>query len=203
MNYDNIEDRIMSVASAMANQFYILYAEKKFKEFKPANKKSFMFGGKYFKYFTEAANMFCLREGFEPEKFIKCQFEKHGIVYPAQISHENAWKTFEEYEKFTETEVDEEKSLAEELTSAYAQLHGKSVRDFFNISMNRLYLENGRLFPYVRFFCFSKHFVYDLYEPMYDRMEKKFDCKTMRTRVLQYPRLVKWLKEKLKDDYYE
>jgi hypothetical protein len=196
VEYKTFEDRIISVANQLASEVYFRY-----KKYRPIGINNFK--NKYFKYFSKAAEMFSTRQDFDVEKFVSAQYEKYAIFYPQQISSESAWKTYQEHKDLSLKDSSEERQLALELTSTHGLMRKKTVKQFFENKMNILKLRNGQLNDRIKYFCFSKYFCFILLPEHLEKLEKPFDIKICKIRVREYPRLIKWLQEKLGEDYYD
>lgn len=188
------ENELYAIAYSLGELFFLKYKEltKKY-----LNKDGFI--NKNIKYFKEAVCKFSLREGYDAKKFIESFFYGEGIKYPPQIISENNWKKYLEYCANNQQTIDEERILAQRLISGVSILKKyKNVEDF--LSNGKFYV-NQIIEDYNDFdllvFWFSKTFC-DFYNETY--FKKKYNPEIIRVYASKYPRILKKIKEILKED---
>lgn len=193
-----IEDRINISANSMSLYYFENYYRKHSKH--PVRDSFYQssFKPKYFKYFEKAAQMFCIRDGFHPDKFIKCCLAD-GFKYPAQIPLETNWN---KYIKYNIADENPEKDLAESLFSGVMEI--KKYGDINKLIhspliQSALFQNKIRFDPLILYF--SKTFI-NFYNENIDKFNYNINFKIKRYPVFEYPRIDSKIRTILGNDYF-
>ena len=126
-----IEERIFGVSMELGYQFVREYKNKTGKHY--LNNDAFV--KKYFKYFEQAARMFCVRNNFSAQRFIESFFYGEGVKYPQQLPYEKNWEKYKSYISNTKNNDNNEEEViyAKKLVSS-ARVFEKyeDMNDFLN-----------------------------------------------------------------------
>ena len=182
-------------AIQMSNYYYYNY----YKKTRPIGFRNF--NNKYHRFFEKANDMFSGRPEFNPFAFIY-SIMLEGFIYPQQIPVEKNWETYERNKASYSEEESEAITLAKEIVSGAKALNGRTVKEFLENSFNKYDMINGGGNYSKRIFFFSKEFR-SFYEDNEGKFNRTYDFSIMRQRVFAYPKIIKKIKEILKDDYFE
>lgn len=189
--YFNKEKEVLFLKRKIEDIFFEKYNRK-------INKKIFLEKNK--KYFYNFALKVYERDNINLEKLIEVLFRiNNNEVFPPMLNND---KIFEYYENLkNEIIIDnEEDELEKELEIGVKKLKNKSIKDFLEKPGNKFDVLSNKF--NLRLFCFSKYFNI-WYEDNEDKFNKRINLFNCRYRVIKYAKLVKKIKEYLKEDYYE
>lgn len=205
----NIEERIKSESRKLSDFYYPYYMEERYpgatKNFTPVNIKFWQ--NKVFfaykKYFEKAAQMFCIRENFDAEKFIK-SFMLDGFKYPQQMCNEYVWQTYIKYVPAIHNEKSDEKKVVEEIVEAALELkRNNSIKEWMNKKSNQIAISQNKIKFSPLLLAFSSSFI-DFC--LLNKCDYYYDFPLMRKRVLDLnisEKILIKIKEVLKEDYYK
>jgi len=175
------------------NAYYPFY----FKKY-PRTKKQVY--SKFYNSFYKTASLFCIRDGFDPEKFVKSQMMEE-FKFPQQFCNEKAWDDY--IDKLPVLgEIDPELEIVEKIVSAGLELKRyETVEKWLSIIVNQRMLEEGkmRFTPYL--FAFSSTFI----KYCHDNNIIVYDLPSLRDKVnalKSSKKIIAKIKEVLKDDYF-
>lgn len=194
-----IEDRINISANEMSLYYFENYYRKHSKH--PVRDSFYQssFKPKYFKYFEKAAQMFCIRDSFHPNKFIKCCLAD-GFKYPAQIPLEINWKKYLQYNIEDENP---EKDLANRLISGVMEIRKNgNIENLLNnkLIQSALFQNKIRFDPLILYF--SKTFI-NFYNSNLEKFNYRINFQIKRYPIFEFPRIENKIKIILGEDYFK
>jgi len=170
---------------------YLMYFNKY------SNKKMFMrdpLNSKWGIYFKKIVSLFGRNSEWDADRFVKANFEENGLVYPAQLTIEKAWKTYLDYlPKYKSKET----SMEDGIIATLEKINKYNTMEEF-ISKSHIFLLNDNFSKYVLYF--SKSYLKWAKENNFlkDSVE---NIKIKRVLVRRNVSLNNKIKESLKDDY--
>lgn len=186
----------LEIESRKLEEFYFRHYVKKY----PRSK--YVFIKKFHHYFTKAASMFMIRDGYDAYKLVE-SFFMDGFKFPSQFPVEYTWERYENYYSGLKTINEDSRvvSLVKEIISGANQIKKLgSVEKVIEENKNYIF-KNLQTFQ-LRIFFFSKTFE-KFYNENIDSFEKKYDFPVMRYEVLTYPKIDGKIRNVLKDDYFK
>lgn len=109
------------MAYSLADAYVKEYKKYDFKTFNPKKVEK----TKWWPHFLKAADQRYI-EGFDPNLWVKCQFEKHGKIFPFALIGKKAEETFNEY-KFRFTENNDEIQMLKSMLLTHKALKNKTI----------------------------------------------------------------------------
>ena len=189
-----IEQKI-AIEAKKLSEYYANYYVKKY----PRQKQTII--NKFLPIFNKAANMFCIREGYDAKKLIDV-FMMNGFKYPNQILNEYFWKEYEKAYLYVKEE-NEDKQIVEEIVNSILQIKKyRTVSDWLDNVSNQLNIKSNKS-QLVTLLVFSGSF-----ENFYANNSFKYNISFMaeRFRVMNsrysskiMPKIISFLG----DDYYK
>ena len=203
----NIEERIKSESRKLSDFYYPYYMEQRYpgamKDLTQTNtnywKAKVFFA--YRKYFEKAAKMFCIRENYDAERFIKSSL-MDGFKYPQQLCNEYIWKTYLNYMPAIHNSKDDEIEVVEEIVAAALEIKkNKSVKEWLNKKINQISVLSNRIKFSPLLLAFSSNFM----DFCINNNCNYYDFPKMRERVLNLnisEKILNKIREVLNEDYY-
>ena len=155
----------------------------------------------YRKYFEKAAKMFCIRENYDAERFIKSSL-MDGFKYPQQLCNEYIWKTYLNYMPAIHNSKDDEIEVVEEIVAAALEIKkNKSVKEWLNKKINQISVLSNRIKFSPLLLAFSSNFM----DFCINNNCNYYDFPKMRERVLNLnisEKILNKIREVLNEDYY-
>jgi len=187
-----LEELIENKALAMFNAYYPIY----YKKYHRTKKQVY---DKFFSHFIKTSSLFCIRESFDPVKFIKAQ-TMDEFKFPMQFHNESAWSLYQEKLPLF-VEKDPEVEMVENVVNAIIELKKYStVEKWLSYTVNQKMVEDYSMRISPLLFAFSFSFIEYCDNNLLD-----YDLKALRNEVLKFPssrKLIPKIQSFLKDDYY-
>ena len=187
-----LEELIENKALAMFNTYYPFY----FKKYPRTRKQVY---DKFFPHFLQTSRLFCIRETFDPIKFIKAQLMDE-FKFPTQFHNENAWSIYQEKLPLL-IERNPEVEMVENVVNAIIELKKYStVEKWLSYTVNQKMVENYSMRISPLLFSFSTSFIEYCKNNLLD-----YDLEALRGEVKKFPaskKLIPKIKLFLKNDYY-
>ena len=184
----HIEDIINIEANKMLDRYYPHYIKKY-----PRNK--YQVKAKYFKYFENAAKLFCVRDNYNAEKLVDA-FVADGFMWPAQLPNEFTWNKYLNYLPGLKDKKSEETEIVEKIVESSILIkRAGSVSNWLN-DYNKLTIKNNQMKIDPTLFSFSKTFC--------DFADDYIDTEEYRKKVFRLNcknKLLEKIKALLGDDY--
>lgn len=189
---ETIEQIIDREALKMFDAYYPLYVKKYPRTRSQVYKK-------FYSYFRKTASLFCIRESFDSEKFIKSQMIE-DFKFPTQFPNEMAWAKYQEYLP-TFKEKSPEIEIVEKIVNASLELkHYEGMEDWLKFTQNQEMVIEDRMKVSPLLFSFSTTFC----DFCKENCPEVYDLQGMRRLVLSQKcgkKLLEKIKEILKNDY--
>lgn len=187
-----LEELIENKALTMFNAYYPIYCKKY-----PRTRKQVY--DKFFSHFIQTSSLFCIRESFDPIKFIRAQ-TMDEFKFPMQFHNENAWLLYQEKLPLL-IEKDPEVEMVENVVNAIIELKKYStVEKWLSYTVNQKMVEDYSMRISPLLFSFSSYFI-----EYCDNNLLSYDLESLRNEVKKFPsskKLIPKIQSFLKDDYY-
>ena len=150
---------------------------------------------KWWAHFLRAAELRSM-ENWNPDIWVKCQFEKEGKILPFQLYGKKAIDNFKEYSfRITDKDKDKESQVVSGMLSSYKKIkiwmkqnNTDKIEDFFKDTENIKKVKNGQVSKYLLSVC----------RPTYSIIDKE-DLMAKRAYIHQNKKIKETLKSVLGD----
>ena len=133
------------------------------------------------------------QKDWNPELFIKVQFQEFGKIYPQQMLSKRAYEVYKGYNERGEAYVDFDVKVARELLNSYKKIRKweeKNNKKFFEDKKNQFLLQRNIISPY--YLSISKPFI-----NYYKNLTEKEQHAIIEPRVLSSSRMFIFSRKKI------